>query len=71
MKLRVITADGTQTYEGYCRVESGGVLKITQANSLNQPDPSKPIIRLSPAFWREVHEGGVDRGPPPSGRVRT
>jgi hypothetical protein len=63
MKLTVIAANGKKDYDGKCEVESGGVLKITQA------DPGKPIIRLSPAFWREVHESADRRGPP-SGVVR-
>lgn len=51
MTLTVIRADGaTESYDGKCEVEAGGVLKITPE------DDSKLIIRLSPVFWRQIRE---------------
>jgi hypothetical protein len=51
MTISVITVDGaTESYDGKCKVEAGGVLKITPL------DDGSPIIRLSPMFWRKIHE---------------
>jgi hypothetical protein len=65
MTLTVITIDGaTESYDGRCEVEAGGVLKITPA------DDSKLIIRLSPMFWREIRESSPPEESPFVGGYR-
>jgi hypothetical protein len=49
MQFIVITADGTETYDGSYVVEDSGVLKI-------RPKDRSELISLSPAFWRQINE---------------
>jgi hypothetical protein len=44
MQFIVITAEGTETYDGSYEVEDSGVLKI-------RPKDRSELISLSPAFW--------------------
>ena len=50
MQFKVRTADGTSTFDGSYKIEKNGVLRILP------DDESKPIIQLSPAYWREINE---------------
>ena len=45
----MITAEGTETYDGSYEVEDSGVLKI-------RPKDRSELISLSPAFWRQINE---------------
>ena len=49
MQFIVITAEGTETYNGSYEVEDSGVLKI-------RPKDRSELISLSPAFWRQINE---------------
>ena len=49
MQFIVITAEGTETYDGSYEVEDTGVLKI-------RPKDRSELISLSPAFWRQINE---------------
>jgi hypothetical protein len=49
MQFIVITAEGTETYDGSYEVEGSGVLKI-------RPKDRSELISLSPAFWRQINE---------------
>jgi hypothetical protein len=49
MQFIVITAEGTETYDGSYEVEDSGVLKI-------RPKDRSELISLSPAFWRQINE---------------
>jgi hypothetical protein len=49
MQFIVITAEGTETYDGSYEVEGSGVLKI-------RPMDRSELISLSPAFWRQINE---------------
>lgn len=65
MTLTVIRADGaTESYDGKCEVEAGGVLKITPE------DDSKLIIQLSPMFWQEIRESSPPEQTPFVGGYR-
>ena len=44
------TADGTTTFDGSYKIDKNGVLRILP------DDESKPMIQLSPAYWREINE---------------
>ena len=51
MQFSVITADDAETpYEGTYTVLDNGVLVV------HPDDDSQSVIRLSPAFWRQVNE---------------
>ena len=51
VRFSVITADDAETaYEGTYKVLDNGVLHV------DPDDESQPIIRLSPAFWRQINE---------------
>jgi hypothetical protein len=47
--IHLITAEGTETYDGSYEVENSGVLKI-------RPKDRSELISLSPAFWRQINE---------------
>jgi hypothetical protein len=50
MQFSVRTADGTVTWSGSYKVDKNGVLRILPE------DKGKPLILLSPAYWREINE---------------
>ena len=51
MQFTVITADEAETsYDGAYKVLDNGVLHV------DPDDESQPIVRLSPAFWRQINE---------------
>jgi hypothetical protein len=51
VQFSVITAeDAETTYEGTYKVLDNGVLHV------DPDDESQPIIRLSPAYWRQIIE---------------
>jgi hypothetical protein len=51
VQFTVITADETETpHAGSYKVLDNGVLLI------HPNDESQPIIRLSPAYWRQINE---------------
>ena len=50
MEFSVRTADGTVTWNGSYKVDNNGVLRILPE------DEGKPLILLSPAYWREINE---------------
>ena len=50
MQFSVRTADGTVTWDGSSKVDKNGVLRILPE------DEGKPLILLSPAYWREINE---------------
>jgi hypothetical protein len=50
MEFSVRTADGTVTWNGSYKVDKNGVLRILPE------DEGKPLILLSPAYWRELNE---------------
>jgi hypothetical protein len=55
VRFSVITADDAETaYEGTYKVLDNGVLHV------DPDDESQPIIRLSPAFWRQINEPRKD-----------
>jgi hypothetical protein len=59
MQFTVITADGSEAYDGKCKVEGNGVLKITPA------DKNEPTVQLSPAFWRKIEQPQEEYPPAP------
>ena len=50
MEFSARTADGTVTWSGSYKVDKNGVLRILPE------DEGKPLILLSPAYWREINE---------------
>ena len=54
MQFSVRTADGTVTWSGSYKVDKNGVLRILPE------DEGKPMILLSPAYWRELNEPRSD-----------
>jgi hypothetical protein len=50
MQFSVRTADGTVTWDGSYKIDKNGVLRILPE------DEGKPMILLSPAYWREINE---------------
>ena len=50
MEFSVRTGDGTVTWNGSYKVDKNGVLRILPE------DEGKPLILLSPAYWREINE---------------
>jgi len=51
VQFTVITADEAETpYDGTYKVLDNGVLHV------DPDDESQPIVRLSPAFWRQINE---------------
>ena len=51
MRFSLITANETETvYDGTFKVEDSGMLIISPDNE------EEPVIRLSPAFWRQINE---------------
>jgi hypothetical protein len=51
VRFSVITANETETvYDGTFKVEDSGMLIISPDNE------EEPVIRLSPAFWRQINE---------------
>jgi hypothetical protein len=50
VQFRVRTADGTLKFEGLYEIQDNGVLRISQDGD------GKPVIQLSPAYWREITE---------------
>jgi hypothetical protein len=63
MQFRVRTADETLMVDGLYEIEDSGVLKI-----LPEGD-SKPIVRLSPAHWREITESWLPEESSPRERL--
>ena len=54
MQFSVRTADGTVTWDGSYKIDKSGVLRILPE------DEGKPMILLSPAYWRELNEPRSD-----------
>jgi hypothetical protein len=54
MQFSVRTADGTVTWDGSYKIDKNGVLRILRE------DEGKPMILLSPAYWRELNEPRSD-----------
>lgn len=54
MQFSVRTADGTVTWDGSYKIDKNGVLRILP------DDEGKPIIYLSPAYWKEINEPRSD-----------
>jgi hypothetical protein len=54
MQFSVRTADGTVTWDGSYKIDKNGVLRILPE------DEGKPMILLSPAYWRELNEPRSD-----------
>lgn len=50
MEFSVRTGDGTVTWNGSYKVDKNGVLRILPE------EEGKPLILLSPAYWREINE---------------
>jgi hypothetical protein len=54
MQFSVRTGDGTVTWDGSYKIDKNGVLRILPE------DEGKPMILLSPAYWRELNEPRSD-----------
>ena len=54
MQFSVRAADGTVTWDGSYKIDKNGVLRILPE------DEGKPMILLSPAYWRELNEPRSD-----------
>ena len=59
MQFTVITTDGVETvYDGGYEIKENGALRILET------DQSKPVIWLSPAFWRQINQARTESSTP-------
>jgi hypothetical protein len=57
MQFTVITAEAMTQHDGSYEVLGNGVLVV------RPKDESKPIVRLSPGFWRQIEESNTPFDP--------